>query len=77
MRSLSVVLVFMAIFAGCAYFEHKELEARLDAESEYAANQRELAADYAGVVVVYHHSVDELSDDEINELNIVLKTALQ
>jgi len=64
----------MAIFAGCAYFEHKELEARLDAASEYAANQRELAADYAGV---YHHSVDELSSDEIDELNTVLKTALQ
>lgn len=68
MRSLFVALVFMAIFAGCAYFEHKELEARLDAESEYAANQRELEADYAGIVVVYRHSIDELSD-EINELH--------
>lgn len=76
MRSLSVVLVFMAIFAGCAYFEHKELEARLDAESEYAASKRELAADYGDSSIVYHHSVDELAADEINELNTVLKTVL-
>lgn len=73
MRSLSVVLVFMAIFAGCAYFEHKELEARLDAESEYAASKRELAADYGDS---YHHSVDELAADEISSLNTVLKAVL-
>ena len=75
MRSLFVVLVFMAIFAGCAYIEHKEIQARLDAESEYAANLRELEADYAGVTVYYsHHTIDELSDDEIDELNAIIAT---
>lgn len=54
MKSMSIVLAFVAIFAGCAYIEHKEIEARLDADSERAANARELAADYGDSVEVIY-----------------------
>lgn len=46
MKTMFIPLVFIGIFAGCAYFEHKEIEARLEADSERLANARELAVDY-------------------------------
>lgn len=56
MKTLFIPLVFIGIFAGCAYFEHAEYEARLDAESERQANLRELQADYNGTDDVYYAS---------------------
>ena len=52
MRTLLIPLVFIGIFAGCAYFEHHELA--LDAESERQANLRELQADFNGIEEVYY-----------------------
>ena len=48
MKTLFIPLVFAAIFLGCAYNEHLALQDRLDAEAEYRANARELAADFLG-----------------------------
>lgn len=53
MKTLFIPLVFIGIFAGCAYFEHQSIEAHLDAESERQANLRELQADYNGENVYY------------------------
>ena len=77
MKSLTIVLSFVAVFGVAAYIEHIELESRLDAEAEYKANARELAADYGDEVVAIYQSSIDLTKEDIESINKALMAILR